>query len=412
MGKYDAKSREELLVELEEMQKAYDSLLQSIGLSSIELTVNMLKEYQAKIKYLMTAAHLAWWEFSLKDNVVIFDERKAEMLGYPPEKFKYYQDFTALLHPDDCSSVIQTMKDHLEGRLSHYDTEYRIKSASGDYIWFRDIGSIVNRGPDGKPEKLAGIVIDITQRKIAEEENRLKTEQLQLSNNEKDTFFSIIAHDLKGPLNSFMGYTDLMMTNIETLSMDSIQEIARVMNDSAAGLYNLLENLLEWSKIKRGLTELHPDLIYLSKELEFIKLNQESAASKKQIDIQINVDDRLTVFSDSHMLKSILRNLLSNAIKFTPKGGHVYVTSFADEFGYVVTEVKDDGIGMNQILLNNLFRLDSDTKRPGTENEPTSGLGLILCKDFVEANGGSIWVKSEEGRGSSFFFSLPVTNNL
>ena len=146
----------------------------------------------------------------------------------------------------------------------------------------------------------------------------------------------------------------------------------------------------------------------LAKEVDVIISSFLDTAAQKQIELRPNIDLILTVFVDPHMLKSILRNLVYNAIKFTPRGGKVEINAALDEMGFVVVEIKDNGIGMDQTMLNNLFRLDVNTKRSGTENEPTSGLGLILCKDFIEENGGAIWVKSEIGVGSSFYFSLPA----
>lgn len=411
MGRYDNKTREELVGELQKLQNDYDGLVNSFGTSYWQDTVEKLKKYQDKIKYLMAAAQVAWWEVDLNNRRVYFDPRSAEMFGYTADKFIRYKDFTDLIHPQDYGAAFQAMKDLLVGKNNSYDIEFRIMSSTGEYLWLRDLGSIVNRDTKGKPMKMAGIVIDITERKKAEAEIHLKTEQLQKSNAEKEKFLSILAHDLKGPLNSFMGFTDILMTNIDNLSTTNILEIARMMNDSANNLYRLLDNLLEWSRIKQGLMLTEPYSMNLSKEVDGILSGFLDTAAQKQIELRPTIDLILTVFVDPHMLKSILRNLVYNAIKFTPRGGNVEINAALDEMGFVVVEIKDNGIGMDQTMLNNLFRLDVNTKRSGTENEPTSGLGLILCKDFIEENGGSIWVKSEIGVGSSFYFSLPAGNN-
>jgi len=408
MGRYDNKTREELVGELQKLQNDYDGLVNSFGSSYWQDAVEKLKKYQDKIKYLMAAAHIAWWEVDLTNRRVYFDPRSSEMFGYKPDKFIRYKDFTDLIHPQDYGAAFQAMKDLLLGKNDIYDIEFRIMSSTGEYLWIRDLGSIVNRDTEGKPRKMAGIVIDINERKKVEVEINLKTEQLQKSNAEKEKFLSILAHDLKGPLNSFMGFTDILMTNIENLSTTNILEISKMMNDSANNLYRLLDNLLEWSRIKQGLMLTEPYSMNLSKEVDVILTSFLDTAAQKQIELRPNIDLIQTVFVDPHMLKSILRNLVYNAIKFTPRGGKVEINAALDEMGLVVVEIKDNGIGMDQTMLSNLFRLDVNTKRSGTENEPTSGLGLILCKDFIEENGGAIWVKSEIGVGSSFYFSLPA----
>ncbi|MDD4921714.1 MAG: PAS domain-containing sensor histidine kinase [Bacteroidales bacterium] len=407
VGKYQDKTKEDLIQELESIQKIFDGLIHTFGLSSRDLNLTALKDYQSWIKYLMSAAHIAWWESNLSDGSILFDTRQAEMLGFPPDQFKHYQDFRDLFHPDDLPGVVQAMKDHLEGKVDRYDTEYRILSASGDYYWFRDVGSVLKRLEDGTPIIVAGIVIDITERRNAEEEAKLKTKQLQKINGEKDKFFSIIAHDLKSPLNSFLGFTNLMMENIDDMSPEDIREMSRLMNASANNLSRLLDNLLEWSRMSRGMIVYEPETIKLSEEVNDTIHHLYTTATKKQIHLSADVDEKISIVADRNMLRCILRNLIYNALKFTPRGGSVKIRSYFQNDGFVVTEVRDSGIGMDQMMLGDLFKLDVDTKRPGTEDEPTTGLGLVLCKDFVEKNGGVIWVASKVGEGSSFCFSLP-----
>lgn len=407
MNKFDSKTREELIQELEENQKVQAVLLGFLGLPSMDLTMSTLKENHERTKYLMAAAHAAWWIIDMTDDRIYFDDRKATDIGYPIERFKKYQDFMVLLHPDDCDSVSQVMKEYMAGKRDRYDVEYRIKTAWDEYIWLRDVGSIISKKPDGTVLKIGGIVIDINERKAAEDESRQRTLQLQESIAEKDKFFSIIAHDLRSPLNSFLGLTNLMMDEMNNMSLENIQEMAKMMNSSAYNLYRLLDNLLEWSKMKRGMIAIEPELIRLSAEVQDAISHFSVTAAKKQIVIHLLIDEDLLVYIDRNMLRSIVRNIIYNALKFTYRGGRVDIEAHMQDDGFVVTEVKDNGMGMTQDMLSNLFKLDVNTKRLGTEDEPTTGLGLILCKDFVEANGGKMWVTSEEGKGSSFYFSLP-----
>jgi signal transduction histidine kinase len=248
---------------------------------------------------------------------------------------------------------------------------------------------------------------DITQRKKSEEELRLKNEQLKAINAEKDKFFSIVAHDLRGPMNGFLGLTGIMAEDIESLSAFELKEIATTMRASAVNIYRLIENLLEWSKMQRGKINFEPQPIFLKSSLnKSIELMKDST-NKKDIELRINIPEHTVVFSDIHMLETIIRNLLSNAIKFSFKGGLIEISTTKTGDQMICVEVKDYGMGMSPELLNKLFILTENTNRKGTEGEPSTGLGLILCKEFVEKQGGNIWVKSIEGEGSSFIFTLP-----
>jgi len=248
---------------------------------------------------------------------------------------------------------------------------------------------------------------DITERKKAEEVLMLRNEQLKATNAEKDKFFSIVAHDLRGPMNGFLGLTAIMAEDIESLSAFELKEIATTMRTSAINIYRLIENLLEWSKMQRGKINFEPQPLFLksslTKSIELMK----DAANKKEIELRINIPEHIVVSSDIHMLETIIRNLVSNAIKFSFKGGVVEIAAEKTENDLVRIIVNDNGIGMNQELINKLFTLSENTSRRGTEGEPSTGLGLILCKEFVEKHGGKIWVKSTDGEGSSFAFTLP-----
>ena len=251
---------------------------------------------------------------------------------------------------------------------------------------------------------------DITERKLAEQGIKQHNEKLQLLNAEKDKFFSIIAHDLRSPFNGFLGLTQLMAEELPTMTIDQLQKIAVSMRNSASNLFNLLENLLEWSRIKQGLIPFVPvnlDLSQLIKDSTEIILEN---ADKKNIDLTIDIPDNCFVFADKNMLQTIVRNLVSNAVKFTARGGKINITAKSLSSDMVEVSINDTGIGMKKEFLENIFRIDTDTNRKGTEGEPSTGLGLLLCKEFVEKHGGKIWAESEEGKGSIFSFTLATKN--
>ncbi|HEY5510347.1 MAG TPA: hybrid sensor histidine kinase/response regulator [Prolixibacteraceae bacterium] len=221
----------------------------------------------------------------------------------------------------------------------------------------------------------------------------------------KDKFFSIIAHDLRGPLGGFMGITELL---VEDLSPDEKNELTIELNHSAKALYNLLENLLEWARMQQGQTSFNPGKINLNGLVHECLNAQIDSIRKKEINVDIAISESHEVFADANLLQSIVRNLLSNAVKFTPRNGTIAVSTYLTHHNSTVVIIKDSGIGMKSEMASNLFQLNVNNSRPGTEGERSSGLGLQLCKEFVEKHGGEIWVESEVNVGTSFYFSIPV----
>jgi PAS domain S-box-containing protein len=248
------------------------------------------------------------------------------------------------------------------------------------------------------------------ERKKAEEEISFKNEQLQLINAEKDKFFSIIAHDLRGPLSAFVDATQILTEEIQNMDLEEIKDITMSMKTSASNIYGLLENLLEWSRLRRGAMDFVPENLNLKKKIEASIDVLSESARKKRIGLTISVPGELEIRADIHMFDTIIRNLISNAIKFTISGGKVIVTANYNGDHYIVVKISDSGIGMAPELRNKLFQIDEKTSRPGTEGETSTGLGLLLCKEFIEKHGGKIWVESSVGQGSTFSFSLPLGN--
>lgn len=252
------------------------------------------------------------------------------------------------------------------------------------------------------------VVNDITERKRNEAEIKLKNDELLKLNTEKDKFFSIIAHDLRNPFNSFLGLTQLMTEGLPDLKMDEIQSIALSLRKSATSLYRLLENLLNWARMQQGLIPFNQEEVQLLPVVEeSISMVQEPARIKC-IEMTYDISENLEVFADGNMLQTVIRNLLLNAVKFTPRGGKVRLSARIPDDKIAEISVADSGIGMSHSMVDNLFRLDMQTNRRGTEGEPSTGLGLILCKDSIEKHGGRIWAESEEGKGSTFIFTVPL----
>ena len=265
----------------------------------------------------------------------------------------------------------------------------------------------VNKGKYFGQDVLIATARDITEQNQAEERIKSKNEELQKINAEKDKFFSIIAHDLRSPFAAFLGLTQMMVQDLPSLKLDNIQEIALLMRDSATNLHRLLENLLQWSRLQQGMVAFDPHYFLLVEKINSGLRPVMEIASNKGVEIVVNIPDGMYVLADENMLESTIRNLVTNAVKFTDKGGKILVSAQAETQSGVQISIKDTGIGMNEKTLENLFRIGELNCRPGTNGEPSTGLGLILCKDFVERHGGKIWAESTEFMGSTFHILLP-----
>ncbi|MGD2035162.1 MAG: hybrid sensor histidine kinase/response regulator [Bacteroidales bacterium] len=233
-----------------------------------------------------------------------------------------------------------------------------------------------------------------------------RTKELKELNATKDKFFSIIAHDLKNPFNTMMGFTELMMDNIEDYSGDKLLEFISILHDTSKHSYALLENLLEWSRSQTGRLEMTPELINIHAifdENADLLLNN---ATKKKINLSNEINPDIRAFADANMVSTVIRNLLSNAIKYTNEGGSITGSSKANETGVEIS-VTDSGTGIAPENIEKLFKIDVNYSTKGTAEETGTGLGLILCKEFIKKNDGDIWVESTQGKGSSFKFTLP-----
>ena len=255
--------------------------------------------------------------------------------------------------------------------------------------------------------KIVAAFTDITERKKMEDQLVNYTEELKISNAAKDKFFSIIAHDLRGPFHGFLGVSNILAEEADSLTREETKEYSNLLYSALQKQYKLLTDLLDWSRLqnKNIVLNLEPVLLYreLVKAIESLGF----VSNLKNIQIIERIEDNVFVTADKNILELILRNLISNGIKFTNQGGIIDISAFIRD-KFVEVTVKDNGIGMSKEDLINIFRKDKYLSTEGTSNEKGSGLGLLLCKEFVEKQGGTIWVTSEEGQGSSFTFTIPI----
>ena len=253
---------------------------------------------------------------------------------------------------------------------------------------------------------LYSLMRDISERKAAEEEINHKNELLTSLLKEKDKFFSIIAHDLSSPFQTFWGLTEMMTDDDADYTHEEYVEMSKKLNKLARNLYVLLRNLLEWAQMQKGAMDFEPESFNISDVLDPIIETSLTRCEQKGISLINTIEPEISLLADKKMVNSILMNLISNAIKFTSRGGSVSVSAKTINDSTIEISVTDTGIGMTKDKLKKLFKLGEKTKSEGTDGELSTGLGLMLCKEFVEKNGGKIRVESKPGIGSKFYFTL------
>lgn len=253
--------------------------------------------------------------------------------------------------------------------------------------------------------------INNLQRQLIKEKNTLELtlKQFKELNATKDKFFSIIAHDLKNPFAAIIGFADLLKDNVQKYDSIKLEAILTHIYTSSSMAHELLENLLVWAQSQKGTIEFHPENFDF-KALIIGNINFViKQAFKKQVLIETTIRETIPVFADKNMLNTVVRNLLTNAVKFTHPQGKVTIGASVYP-AYIEVSVADTGLGIRDEIKTKLFRIDEHITSKGTDNEKGTGLGLILCKEFVEKHGGRIWVESKLNAGSVFYFTIPKNN--
>lgn len=403
---------ENLNKSLQLIDNAKEKFHNSLILKALGTNYLILKDYEKAIYY----GKLAYFDaIKTKTNVYIWLSTELLFMSYESIKqldsMYKYQAICYMYKRKIMSEDKERDLNKLESKYQSekYERELEYKNTQNKYlfiIYLLITGVILS--------VLSFIIIRYKSQKKINSELNLKNQLIEVQKNEltelnitKDKFFSLIAHDLINPISSINQSVELYYNDYNELTEKEKLEFLGLLKNTTKNVFELLSNLLTWSRSQRGLIEYHPielDISLIVKESTELLL---PLALKKNIQIDNKLSTKLLIFADVNMMFTIIRNLLSNAIKFTSQNGTITIGYIQKQLELIVF-VKDNGIGMNTKIMEKLFSLDKNTSTLGTAKEKGTGLGLILCKEFADKNNARIWAESEFGKGSTFFISLPT----
>jgi signal transduction histidine kinase len=383
----------------------YENLKNDLSIFDISAFLDLLiLEYLPPTKYNVIGIVPQWVDFISQNNQKSISEN--ELINRFPFIENYLIDAKSFWHNNTrgkLKSDLWTETNKLNKEVHLEATALKVKNR--DFL-------LIEYAHSSTEEKFN--LIQRARELKLEHELRIKAEEalskqnilLNELNATKDKFFSIIAHDLRNPLAAFRNIIELLTNYYDDLSEEKIKKTIKMLDDNSSHLYKLLENLLQWSRSQTGAIQFNPELqsvaAVIKMNVSLMKVN----AEKKNIDFSYDIDDDLVAYYDADLINTVLRNLLTNAIKFSKPGGKVSITA-GNKNGYIEVRIKDNGIGIKEEDIEKLFRIDIHHTTPGTLNETGTGLGLILCKEFIDIHKCRIYAESKEGQGSTFSFTLP-----
>nr|HPN38020.1 PAS domain S-box protein [Melioribacteraceae bacterium] len=319
----------------------------------------------------------------------------ADLIGKP---------FSVIYQENIADEILKKGKEKFHNHLIETNFERELTLWNNEKVWFELSNSHIFI--DNEPKLLLSIFHDITKRKQAEDEITKYSKRLEEVNAGKDKFFSIIAHELKSPFQSSLGISDILVNEFDSLDTQETKELITSLNRSLNNQFNLLKNLLDWSRLQSGRMECNPDNIIIKEVIEDVIYLLQNNIKNKLIKIEVNVEKSHIIIADYWMFRTVITNLIANAIKFTYNNGSIKIYSKVLEEEIEIS-VEDNGMGIDLDDMMKLFKIDCQITTIGTNNEKGTGLGLILCKEMIEKNNGKIGVESKLNLGSRFYFSLP-----
>jgi len=363
---------------------------------------SIIKVNQENLESLINNGKEAIWSVDCNFNYVIINEHfKKEYFETFGIELKKGMNVFSVLSDENIAFWKEKYDEASSGQRVKFDFNVEYNLGKNDYQVFLNPIWV-----DNKVNGVSCLSINVSREKEAENEIKIKNQKLIELNATKDKFFSIIAHDLRNPLGSFKQLTNMLCESYSVMEESEKLEYLNLLKHSSNNIFTLVENLLMWSRSQNGKISFEAidfDLFYVSNNT--IKLLSPNAGNK-QIQIVNQIEPNTIINADINLISTVVRNLISNSIKFTKNGGKI-ILNYKKENRFHLISISDNGIGMTQKLVDSLFRIDMNVTNRGTNDEIGTGLGLTICKEFIEKHLGKIWVESEVGMGSTFFFTLP-----
>jgi PAS domain S-box-containing protein len=394
----------------------WDSILVMAGIATILISsfgfLLLLKEVDDQTIYRQN--RITSIAFEESPVSIVMTDKKGDIEFVNP-KFSELTGYSGKEAKGKNTSILKTSITPSETYHSLWNTIRQGKTWHGEFVNKKKNGEIYYEEAVIAPIKNArqqitnylAIKIDITQRKASEQLLQKRNQELSEINSTKDRLFSIIGHDLKGPIGNLKQLLEFINQDIKKGDKESVQQILKMTKETAETSFDLLENLLNWSRTQLNVIEPQPDNFDIALLVEEISQLYQASIQQKKITLDLKLSRGTTAFADRDMVSTVIRNLLSNAIKFTPPYGSVMV-EITQENGTLTSAIKDSGVGIEEDRLEKIFDFKQNQSTKGTAGEKGTGIGLALSREFIIKNGGKIWVESTPGKGSTFFFSLPI----
>ena len=364
-----------------------------------------LKESEDRFKsFIDSVPNLPIQGYDAEGIIKYWNKASENLYGFSEQEV-FGKNFIDFIIPEEMrDEVIESIKIMMNSHIPRQSEELYLKKKDGSIFPVLTNHTILNVG-EGKKE-LFCVDIDLTERRKAEEQLKKYANELKALNNTKDKFLSILAHDLRGPFQGFLGVSECLANETENLSTEEIRMLGKELHTTLLRQYELLTDLLSWTRMQTGKIILNFVDFHVNYEIKSVIEALLLSAKKKAIQIVVNVPEELMVYADISMFRMLLRNLISNSIKFTNANGKILISARCIS-PFLEISVEDNGIGIDDENLERLFKVDARFSTDGTANEPGTGLGLILCKEIVDKHNGIITVKSQVEKGSTFTFTIP-----
>ncbi len=381
-------------------------------ITDIKIAEEAVRKSEEQLKLAIEGSGVGLWDWRIQAGKLNVNDRWAQICGYSLEELEpvSIDTWDKLVNPEDNIVFEDILRKHFNRETEIYECELRMKHKSGHWVWVLDRGKVVEWDKDGKPVRMSGTHLDITQRKEVEAQLQKYATELEELNQTKDKFFSIIAHDLRNPFGLIINYAELIQEKVGTASDDELKQDLDHMYSSAKRVFGLLENLLAWAKIQNSRYTVDPGEFDLTQLVESQVELYVDILKEKKISLAYEVEGSVKLIADKNQIETVVRNLISNAVKFTEVNGTIKVRVFRANSGDALPVkiiISDTGIGMEQEEIERIFEVGSTYSKKGTAGEKGTGLGLSLCREFVKNNNGTIEVESTPGKGTTFTVSLP-----